>query len=368
MQELVLSHYNDYDEHIDQERFGPRPYVKPPYMLNDIRMAMARRLVPMHEIVTRDYLIPSLGEIDAFEGLLGRLASFYAMLSDEDSKDLLVKIMAQRILGQRRVKLPLNNPEYWRGRQSVYDLLMNDDFIKVEFMNWKLLHFQLSRIGYDIEMYMIPLAIYNRFILKSYEYIKEHKHIKVEPGDVVLDLGGCWGDTSLYFSHDSGTNGMVYTFEFIPRNLEILKKNLSLNPELEKRVKVVERPVWKHSNKELFFIDKGPGSKVEEVKISDDYLPTSTISIDDFVAEQGLEKVDLIKMDIEGAEPPALEGARETILKHKPKLAISLYHNLSDFVTIPEFIESLDAGYEYYMEHFTVHREETVLFAVSKDS
>ncbi|MBK8611207.1 MAG: FkbM family methyltransferase [Chitinophagaceae bacterium] len=76
-----------------------------------------------------------------------------------------------------------------------------------------------------------------------------------------------------------------------------------------------------------------------------------------------MDKVDFIKMDIEGAELNAIMGAKGTLVKYRPKLAIAIYHSLSDFYTIAEFIKSLDLGYKFYLQHTTIHAEETVLFA-----
>jgi hypothetical protein len=73
--------------------------------------------------------------------------------------------------------------------------------------------------------------------------------------------------------------------------------------------------------------------------------------------------VDFIKMDIEGAEPYALKGAINTIKKFKPKLAIAIYHSLSDFVQIPKFIDDLGLGYKLHLSHCSIHEEETILFA-----
>ena len=89
-----------------------------------------------------------------------------------------------------------------------------------------------------------------------------------------------------------------------------------------------------------------------------------TISIDDFFEQYNLTKVDFIKMDIEGAELDALIGAKNTLIKCKPKLAISIYHNIIHFFEIPKFINSLKLNYKFYMDHFTTHGEETVLFAI----
>jgi hypothetical protein len=68
-------------------------------------------------------------------------------------------------------------------------------------------------------------------------------------------------------------------------------------------------------------------------------------------------------MDIEGAELPALRGAEATLRAFRPKLAIALYHRLDDFIDIPAYLDGLGLGYAFFLGHFTIHSEETVLFA-----
>ena len=93
---------------------------------------------------------------------------------------------------------------------------------------------------------------------------------------------------------------------------------------------------------------------------------TFTISIDDFVIRNNINDIGFIKMDIEGAEPIALEGAIETIKKFRPVLAIAIYHSMEDFINIPRWILNLDLGYELFVGHYTIHREETICFAKPK--
>ena len=88
----------------------------------------------------------------------------------------------------------------------------------------------------------------------------------------------------------------------------------------------------------------------------------ATITIDDFVAEQLLQKVDLIKMDIEGAERLALQGAVQTIQRWKPKLAIPIYHREDDYLIISELISKILPSYKMYMAHHSPHFSETVLY------
>jgi hypothetical protein len=93
---------------------------------------------------------------------------------------------------------------------------------------------------------------------------------------------------------------------------------------------------------------------------------TITTTIDSFVNEKKLSKVDFIKMDIEGAEMSALEGGIETIRKFRPKLAIAIYHSLDDFFNIPNWILALGLDYEIFIDHYTIHAEETICFAKPK--
>lgn len=88
-------------------------------------------------------------------------------------------------------------------------------------------------------------------------------------------------------------------------------------------------------------------------------IPSATI--DDTV---GNAEVTFIKMDIEGAEMPALQGAKKTILRCKPKLAVSVYHKPEDFVAIPKFIKSLRDDYKYYLRAYSRTGCETILYAV----
>ena len=83
--------------------------------------------------------------------------------------------------------------------------------------------------------------------------------------------------------------------------------------------------------------------------------------IDEIVGE---DKVSFIKMDIEGAELKALEGAKETILKWYPRLAICIYHKYEDIYEIGDYILSLNPNYKLYIRHYSTCMWETVLYAV----
>lgn len=177
----------------------------------------------------------------------------------------------------------------------------------------------------------------------------------------MIDAGGCYGDTALYFAHKSG--GRVFSFEFMPDNLKVFRRNLELNPDLAKHVEIVPNPLWSASGQKLYVEGIGPAAHITPTPKDADAQQVETLKIDDFASRRQLTRVDFIKMDIEGAELEALKGAEETIRCYRPKLAISVYHKLRDFWEIPQWIEGLGLGYQFYLRHFTIHSEETVLFA-----
>ena len=70
-----------------------------------------------------------------------------------------------------------------------------------------------------------------------------------------------------------------------------------------------------------------------------------------------------ISMDIEGAEFDALQGMKEIIKKHHPKLAVCVYHSPDHIWTIPQFLHELVPEYKFYLRNYTGFTSETVLYA-----
>ncbi len=294
------------------------------------------------------------------------IANLFNHLADQSSRELLIKILAFRILGNKKVKLPLNTPDYWLNRQSLRKLISSADTIKTNYHRWDLHPFDLSPLGYDIDLYCFPVGLSATFVNKQYEYDEITPAIKAGPGDVIIDAGGCFGDTALYFAHEVGETGHVYTIEFIPSNLKIMKKNLIRNMRLQEQITIVEYPVWSDSNQLLYYMDQGPASFVSFSKTPEVCEETLTLSIDDLVKHNNIHRVDFIKMDIEGAELNALRGAKEMLETFRPKLAITIYHQISDFADIARYISDLNLGYRFYLGHYTIYAQETVLFAISE--
>lgn len=284
-------------------------------------------------------------------------------LLDTECQQLFVDIIAYRILGYQKIKLPTNSNFYHDAVKTAKKLKEGTNSIDPNFLNFTLHKYKLNSIGFDLEIYFTALGIAIDFILEQYALKLKTKTIQADPGDLILDLGGCWGDTALYFAHKTGDTGKVYSFEFIPNNVKIHQKNTSLNPKLNNHITLVQNPISSKSDQIVYYKDSGPASYISNEPFADQTGEVKTLSIDDFVTRYGINKVDFIKMDIEGVEQLALEGAIGTIKKFKPKLAIAIYHSMEDFVNIPLWVNALGLGYKLYLGHYTIHAEETILFA-----
>ena len=359
--EITSNLLNCYDDNYDFYRFGKRK--------REIRKITPKTIIPEFlrkkkygnlELFSNN-LVNSISLIEPF---LERLENVYNLLADNESRNILIKILVYLALGYKKVKLPLNTPCYWDGikHQEKYADYLNCVSCPVGDLDLTLPLINLNHLGMPLTVHLSPNGVHNQFILEQYKCVSSQTTIAVEKGDIVIDAGACFGESSLKFAHYSSPDGMVYSYEFVPRNLDIFRKNLDLNPQFRDSVTIIERAVWSKSDIILNYLDMGPGSTVIFDNANKDGV--KTLTIDDLVDLKDIPRVNFIKMDIEGAELQALQGAINTLKKYRPKLAISIYHRApTDYFEIPEFLLSLDLGYQFYIRHYTIHAEETILYA-----
>ncbi len=295
----------------------------------------------------------------------------YLVLSDKLSQDLLIKLVVFRVLGHRRYKLPLSTPEYFSFPCEVEDVCLVSDkefkTVNLRKKDVKLHKLDFSKIGHDIILYHRGTGARNMFVDKQYEYSISGVSIRPESGNYVIDAGACWGERAIYFSSLIGKKGKVFSFEITQEAREIFAENLRLNPRYAKNISLFDRALWNETGKKLSFQSVGPGTSLLNHVRKEATEEVMTETIDNFITSGCVEKVDYIKMDIEGAELKALKGAEETIRQFRPKLAISVYHNRGrDMIDVPLWINKLGLGYKFYLGHYTIHNEETVLYAIAE--
>lgn len=167
----------------------------------------------------------------------------------------------------------------------------------------------------------------------------------VRPGDVVLDCGASFG----VFTREALRQGarLVVAIELAPDSIEVLKRNFAEEIRAGKVI-VYEKGVWDRDDELTLYVDpqnSAANSVLNRRETSHASIKVPLTTIDKLVAELKLERVDYIKMDIEGAEQRALRGARDTIRRFRPRLSLSAYHDPDDPRVIPELVKAAWDGY-----------------------
>jgi FkbM family methyltransferase len=357
---LVRDGYSVVTRNDDWIRFNAGPKKRAVQRLKDELALICHRfrLVPSRYDAKRLAFI--LENQDGFN-------EFYAMLGDDYSRGLMVKLLEYMVLGPRHIKLPLNTAGFWDNYDNVdrkYARKLGSRLVYGKPCPFN--EYEIPWANEILKMEAPPGGVVSTFLLEQYAYRKGREVVAVKPGDVVIDGGACHGDTALYFAANAGKTGRVLSFELDAENLGILKANVERNRELGARITPLNMALWKHSGEKLFFESNGAATRVESKANARAVSEVKTVAIDDLVKMENLPSVDFIKLDIEGAELDALKGATECIKKFKPNLAVSLYHKWDDYLTIPQWVKSFGLGYRFYLDHFTIHHEETVLFATAR--
>lgn len=188
--------------------------------------------------------------------------------------------------------------------------------------------------------------------------------------EVFVDCGAYTGDSvEQYICAHNGVFGRIIAFEPDKRNYKAM----------EERTQVLKK-AWNISNgrisifpfgvgdkEEGYFLESyeennGLGSKVivEKTQNSEE---CRIISIDNFISAQ----YSFLKADIESFEYRMLLGARQSIEKWKPKLAICIYHNAVDFYSIPLLLKSFCPDFNFAVMHHSFQLDDTVFYAWQKE-
>lgn len=304
-----------------------------------------------------------------------RCGMLHDMLGDDVSRSILVDVAAFMILGHRHIRLPYHEPELRVRRWRMFRATSHPEHADADLLtalqrdlghhvvSW----FDLAPCGPPISCCTTREEAYRMCFRPS--YVCPHApDANMRPGDVILSCGGCLGEISLYMAHVAGETGHVHAFEPHPFYMRVLKANLAANPELAARITHVPLGVSSGERKEATFMLDTTSSRILGADAGADGHGSVTISLtslDAYVEEHGLDRVDFIKMDIEGGELDALRGAERTLRRFRPRCAISLYHRPEDMLTLPAFLRDLDLGYRMHLNHHSVCEFETILYAVA---
>lgn len=174
----------------------------------------------------------------------------------------------------------------------------------------------------------------------------------LRPRDVIVDIGANIGYYTLIFSKITGKEGKVFAFEPGQSNFMILQENVRINNYTD-RVVTVNKAVSSEDNREinLYLNDTNHGMnrifKSEKYgKKTDSIEKIGTISLDDYFSRNPIQKIDFVKLDIEGSEYGAIKGMQQTLKNNESIKIITEFHptSIREFGVEPiEFLELLDS-------------------------
>ena len=158
----------------------------------------------------------------------------------------------------------------------------------------------------------------------------------VRPGHTVLDVGAHVGYYTVLSAVLAGERGAVWAFEPNPVNAAFLRRHAEINGLAN--VRVTEAAVSDANGSARFGFGSGSGTGH---LAADGTVEVRTVRLDDFCSEHGIAP-SAVKIDVEGAEGAVLEGARDTLARHRPVLFLST-HGAEVHRACLDFLEG--AGY-----------------------
>lgn len=186
--------------------------------------------------------------------------------------------------------------------------------------------------------------------------VDDQYHAKelIKDSDIVIDAGVLIADFSIFVNH-LYPNAQIYGFEPSPKTFNLAHNNTKIRSEnihiFNKALGAIvgQTTLSVGGDIGLWGGDAITDNKFVEQRLKNfgDKVPVDIITIDQFVKEQDVERIDFIKIDTEGFEKEIIIGAKETIKKYSPIIACAAYHFKNDIIDIPKLILNINDIYTY---------------------
>lgn len=150
----------------------------------------------------------------------------------------------------------------------------------------------------------------------------------IKPGDTVIDIGANQGEYSLIAARKTGNTGKVLAFEPMKSLYRQLRENIALNKNFEARTVAVPIGLSEQAGVLDLYGKSGTNEGVNTLYPTAEHtVRIESIKLDTLdhqLQNLGINKVDVIKIDVEGAELQVLKGAQKTLSQHLPTLLLEI--------------------------------------------
>ena len=281
-------------------------------------------------------------------------------LADDVSRSLFDLHLVLRCVGPARCRFPRQEPNDWLTIHRRLPFQHED--LPSDYLGLPLDLFEVSVAESNERVRVVATAMQIGLSNAFRQYVPVRDGIALGPRltDVVLDCGSCIGEFAALFAAIVGPTGAVHLFDPVPLHLRFCRHQAALNPALPGVLRPVQAAVGAVTARVT-----GGTSDVESISPGGLQIDTyDRITLDQYVSQASLTRIDFVKMDIEGAEPDALAGASGLIAQHRPRLAVSAYHRAEHLWEIPRLILAAHPGYRLFFGHHVPVKWESVFYAV----
>ena len=192
------------------------------------------------------------------------------------------------------------------------------------------------------------LYLFGSYELPTIKFIER----TLKPGDFVFDVGANVGYLSLTFAQLIGNTGKVYGFEPEKRNFETLQENIKLNGF--KNIHPIKLAVSDENRTIKLYLSKNENQGIHSTilhtdTLSEKYEEIEAVRLDDYVQNQEIDKIDLVKIDVEGAEIDVINGMKNILREKKPILILELVNELQKLknMTTSDFKKMMHNQFKY---------------------
>jgi FkbM family methyltransferase len=288
----------------------------------------------------------------------GQLFEAFRTLEDLQSRLLFASLLIYRLAGHLSFQIPVafrNRQTDLASYRQIEDAGRTNSALAVEGMFGRPAHYDFV---FDGKRYVVDcLGLEYYLFRRQYFYRRDGITVAPSPGDYVVDGGGFFGDATCVFSNAVGPEGKVFAFDPLDVHIEVLRYNARHFAYPNVTIMPFGLADHNFASGACQAAGYNPGFSVRGKG-----APLRTL--DSCVESGEIDRVDFIKLDIEGSEFDAIRGAARVIEKFRPRLAISLYHLPDDLFRIILHLKDRHPFYRMFLDHYTIHAEESVLYCL----